>query len=254
VEPARKPGTTRILFLGDSVTFGVGVEDDEVFPLLVEKRLNERESPGGRRWETINLSAPGYNLAQESALLEEQFDLWNPDLVALTMGPNDAEPQYSVPPHPRHFLRDERLWFLERVRAAANDILFGGDERYRLRRLQYDVDWLSGWADGSPKRRRARRALSRIAERCRSRGVPFLSMYVNTFDPTLLDDGYARVRSTLAAWAREEGVPHIDLFERQAELGFQKLWINGDAHPNALGHRVIADSWVEAIERELKSE
>lgn len=254
IEPAENPDTFRVLFLGDSVTFGVGVEDEEVFPVLVEKRLNGIRPTGAGVHEAVNLSAPGYNLHQAVALLEEQIDLWRPDFVALTVGPNDAEPQFSVPAHPRHSLRDARLWFLERVRSSLNDLFHGGDERFRRKRLQYDADWLSGWTDGSPKRRHARRAFTRIAELCGDRGIPLMSMYVNTCDPTLLDDGYAMVRETLDTWAREENIPHVDLFKKQSEHDFRDLWINGDAHPNAFGHQIIADSWSKVIEARLRAE
>src|SRR5262245_55041082 len=38
----KKPGTVRVLCLGDSYTFGPYVEDDRTFPAMVERALNER--------------------------------------------------------------------------------------------------------------------------------------------------------------------------------------------------------------------
>jgi len=243
IAPRKTPSRFRMLFLGDSVTFGVGVEDDEVFTELVAAESGD----GGRAIEVVNLGVPGYNLHQECALLEEQIDLWNPDVVALTLGPNDAEPQFTVPPHPRHALRKVRFWFLERTRETLNDLFHGSAEHHPLKRLRYDVDWTAGFEPDNPKRRLARTAFARMAGLCRDREIPLLTLYANTCDTTLLDDAYSMVRNAFADWARAEGVPHVDLFERQAARGHRELWINHDAHPNALGHELIAEGWLEAL-------
>lgn len=71
---------------------------------------------------------------------------------------------------------------------------------------------------------------------------------MNTSDATLLDDGYRPIREAFSGWAKEEGVEHIDLFEAQAADDFRRIWTNGDAHPNALGHQILAEGLREAVE------
>lgn len=247
IDPKKAANVFRIVFVGDSVTFGVGVEDEEVFPRLLEKRLNGG-AVSGRKVECVNLGVPGYNTTQEYWLLREQFDEEEPDLVVLVCRPNDAEPQYSVPRHPRRELKLARSWLLERARSSMNDLFHGGAEHYPSSRLVYDADWLAGFEPDSPKRREARESFGRIADFCRKRKTPLLSVYVNTSDATLLDDTYRPIREAFADWAKEEGVKHIDLFDAQAAHDFQKIWTNGDPHPNALGHRVIADGLLPAVE------
>jgi hypothetical protein len=61
---AKIPGRTRILFLGDSFTFGWGLELDYSFVKQLERML------GDERWEVINLGVPGYNTIAEVAHLE----------------------------------------------------------------------------------------------------------------------------------------------------------------------------------------
>src|SRR5581483_10272033 len=57
--PLEKPaGTRRVLFLGDSVTFGAGVRDDEPFARLLEPDL---QADGAGPIQTLNAGVVGYN-------------------------------------------------------------------------------------------------------------------------------------------------------------------------------------------------
>jgi hypothetical protein len=58
--PVKKPGTLRLAFVGDSVTFGGGiVSDADTFVSLAAARLS---SMSGRNIDTINISAPGWSV------------------------------------------------------------------------------------------------------------------------------------------------------------------------------------------------
>ncbi|MCA9412959.1 MAG: hypothetical protein H6751_18850 [Candidatus Omnitrophica bacterium] len=54
----------RFLFLGDSFTFGWGVEEEEGFVSLFEKRSGEK---------SLNMGVPGYNIIQETRLLDMTY-------------------------------------------------------------------------------------------------------------------------------------------------------------------------------------
>ena len=74
------PATGRtILFLGDSCTFGIPVNDAESFPALVQQHL-----PGVR---TVNAGVPGYTAYQGRVLLESLSQA--PAIVVITFWPND---------------------------------------------------------------------------------------------------------------------------------------------------------------------
>lgn len=89
--PFEKPaGETRILFVGDSWTFGYLVAHDETFPYLVEEELRRRLPDRGI--ECLNAGVPGYSLFQGWRFLEtEGFD-YDPDLVVVCFGWNAATP------------------------------------------------------------------------------------------------------------------------------------------------------------------
>jgi hypothetical protein len=77
----RVPGKKRMLVLGDSFGWGVGVEHDEIFVEVLEKRHPE--------WEIINGSQAGYGTDQEILLLEHRMIAFRPDIVLLIFCVND---------------------------------------------------------------------------------------------------------------------------------------------------------------------
>ena len=78
-------GNPRILFLGDSVTFGLGVNEDETFVRMVEV-LARRD---GKPWETVNASVSGLGTNGEIAVFPETGLSTQPDVVILGFYLND---------------------------------------------------------------------------------------------------------------------------------------------------------------------
>lgn len=87
-EPAARPGR-RILILGDSMTFGQGVRDDETFASLLEERLRAGSSPGSDV-EVVNAGVKGYGPDQAVVLFETRLRSLDPVLVVLAVYVNDA--------------------------------------------------------------------------------------------------------------------------------------------------------------------
>ncbi len=75
---AKPPGVRRILVLGDSYTFGVYVEDDEVYPALLENFLQDRGFPV----QVLNAGyADGWSPDEHYAWLMDRGFAFSPDLV-----------------------------------------------------------------------------------------------------------------------------------------------------------------------------
>lgn len=85
----RVPGERRVLFLGDSLTYGQGVADDETVPAALERALRARDP--GRAWTVVNGGNRAYGTAQELGLLEELGPRIEPDVVLLGWYWNDVE-------------------------------------------------------------------------------------------------------------------------------------------------------------------
>lgn len=94
--PYEKSGETyRILYLGDSITFGFGIEKDkETYPYRVEAHL---ESDVGIEVETINAGVGGYSPWQELIYLKREGLRYSPDLVVLGFYLNDVTEKFSLP-------------------------------------------------------------------------------------------------------------------------------------------------------------
>lgn len=78
----KRPGVTRVLVLGDSQVFGVGVNETETIPAVMQARLDAK-GPG--RWEVINAGVYGYDTFDERCLFEGLAPMLKPDLVIVTV-------------------------------------------------------------------------------------------------------------------------------------------------------------------------
>lgn len=74
---AKSPGVTRIMVIGDSFTFGVGAEDDETIPSLLEKELAGR----GHNVEVINAGFGGYSPLLHYLKVRDEYLEFKPDMV-----------------------------------------------------------------------------------------------------------------------------------------------------------------------------
>ncbi|MDD5677904.1 MAG: GDSL-type esterase/lipase family protein [Kiritimatiellae bacterium] len=84
VDPAKKPGTMRVICMGDSVT-GQGIPP-------YSGHLNAKLAaapPGAGTWESFNMAVHGYTSVQGLRLFELQAVNLKPDIVAIMYGWND---------------------------------------------------------------------------------------------------------------------------------------------------------------------
>lgn len=83
-EPAS--GITRILCIGDSITYGGTLTDqEETYPYILERLLNENNNT---RFEVLNASAPSWGIQNEEVYLRK-FGLYNSSIVVLQLGRGD---------------------------------------------------------------------------------------------------------------------------------------------------------------------
>jgi len=84
--PAHENSTLRILVLGDSCTFGLGVEEQETFPAQLERVLRRERYDAS----VFNAGVPGYDTMQEAMLLRRIAPVVEPQVVVVDWLPNDA--------------------------------------------------------------------------------------------------------------------------------------------------------------------
>jgi lysophospholipase L1-like esterase len=84
----RDDGSVRILALGDSCTWGWAVAQSETYPSVLQALLNGR--PGSTTYRVINAGLPGYSSYQGLVYLREFGLSFNPAIVIIGFGFNDA--------------------------------------------------------------------------------------------------------------------------------------------------------------------
>jgi lysophospholipase L1-like esterase len=85
----KPPNNYRIIALGDSFTFGAGVELEDSWPKILEKKLNELNN--GIHYEVLNFGIPGYNVYDQVEFFKIKGVKYNPELVIFTFLGNDIE-------------------------------------------------------------------------------------------------------------------------------------------------------------------
>ncbi|MCW5892332.1 MAG: hypothetical protein KIT14_17560 [bacterium] len=83
----RDPSHYRVLCIGDSITFGFNVDQDDPFPRQLEHLLAARWP--GRTFEVINAGVPGWSWAQGVRYLRTEGLALAPDVVVMAHGTND---------------------------------------------------------------------------------------------------------------------------------------------------------------------
>lgn len=84
----------RLLVLGDSFVYGVGVDNGETFPSQLEAALQSGKCappPPAEKWEVLNGGCPGWGTENALAFWEDQADALAPDALLLCFFRNDLQ-------------------------------------------------------------------------------------------------------------------------------------------------------------------
>ena len=85
-ERQRQPDGARIIFLGDSLTAGLGLDVPESFPALIQKRLDA----GGYDYEVVNAGVSGDTSAGGARRLDWAMSEGDPKILIIALGGNDG--------------------------------------------------------------------------------------------------------------------------------------------------------------------
>jgi len=170
-EAAKAPGSRRVLALGDSFTWGVGVEFDDAWPRRVERTLARRRA---EPWEVVNLALRGMNTVDEAAQLDSEGFAYGPDAVVVAYVLNDSEDASAAE------ARRAEEWKTPR-QAPGGPLRRSALFRYVEGRLWATAEnrrriegFRSMYGTSAPGWLAAQKALARMGARCREHGVPLL--------------------------------------------------------------------------------
>ncbi len=230
---AKPSRTRRIALVGGSIVMGSGVEHEDIFEALLEKRLNREYASSGPRYEILNFAVGGYGVLQYAASVERKVFQLNPDVVILAT------------------LSGE----LSRTADVLTGMIADGST------LPPYVDSLTVKAGIKPgmKRSEVRRLLSRpevsdslqawgyrsIVDNCRRHNVIPVWAYLPTLDQASNDSTRRKPShdfGQMAPVARKAGFVVLDLSDAYSGTTSGDITlVPWDPHPNALGHKLLAD-------------
>jgi len=229
----------RVLVLGNSCAFGIGVDDEETWPARLEEML--RRSTGGDVL-VMNASVPGYSSYQGKCFLETRGFALRPDLVIASFGFNDASEWSS-----RSDMQVARA-----LAAGRSGGPLAASRAYLVLRKVVAGVRATETTENTKKRPRLSprefdRALVEIRDLCAERNVPVLFL-IWPFRKQMEEknDALLAYQRIVAEVGERERVPLIDLvgpfLEAEGDLFVDNL------HANAAGCRVAAEAIVSVLE------
>jgi lysophospholipase L1-like esterase len=284
IRSPKPSNTTRILVVGDSVTFGYGIPLESTYVRVLEKLLNAGSK--APNYEVLNGGTLGGALSDYDYFLHKKAELLQPDLVLVSLNLNDivvypdpgATSESEIQRHGRLFRRTRKL----------NRLLLRHSQLYllcyaRLKSLMYssgiiDINKAKGlnflalappsayqneaWASSF-------KMLARIVAFCRARRyrvgiVVFpmqmqlsrveLAFFREKYRLQLGDEALAgEPQERLKVFASELGVPIVDLLPAFRSLNAEELYlrnalIHADPnHPSVKGNQVAANEIFRAL-------
>jgi hypothetical protein len=246
----KRPGTFRLLGLGDSFTYGVGVAFEQTFLHVLESMLNSRD---GRHptVEIIKAGIPRFFPEPERILLEQYGLQFRPDVVLVAFLLNDlVDTQHGINAVEidgyGHLIRREAKELGPVAMEISRHSHLG---RFLLRSY---VDWqvrrnyparedrLS--EGGGPHEREwltVESEYERMVAIAGSIGAKVVIVHIPQQGPWTSSSRYPSTR--LAEWAMERAVAFVDLLPAMEEASrHERLYYEKDGHCTPAGHAIIA--------------
>ena len=259
----KKPGTVRIVTLGDSVTFGYRVplamdrskpkeaDDGRAYPAMLEELLIASHL---QTIEVIPLACPGYSSAQGLAWLRREIADLKPDIVTACFGWNDIRsaglpdretfPQTDGQVRARSWIsRSQGLLYLTKEAGERNS-------RVPSKRAPEPRSSVEEYTAHFEK----------MSEVCRAHGAWFgiiLPVYRDPNTPETDPGRYTDIsegermtayRNRLREVAKSKMIPVLEVPElTEARWPSTSALFGERIHPNASGHRLMADRIAEFL-------
>jgi len=245
----KSDGTYRVVALGDSFTFGWGVDDGNRFTEVME-----RLSPG---LEVLNMGVHGYGTDQEFLVFGREGRLYRPDLVLLTICLENDLDDLKYERHyawPKPYFRPEGDSFafvppVETMDVSLRMMSYLVEAGFQIREGGRPGSTEAAVWSGEDTTPLFAWLMQRIAEQVRAEGARLLVMLVYPAYEleTARSEQSEAVRSILSD-LEFDVVDTFDAFQEALRRG-DDLILPADIHWNAAGHRLAAKLIVSAIPR-----
>jgi len=258
-EIAQEPGprVLRILALGDSQTFGVGLALADTWPKQLERMLQGTVSS---RWEVVNAGIPGTDTWQHEILLRRLLHVTNPHVVVLAFYANDVVPSFTPQRVYASALTntwEKRLAYLLKRSAVVTWSYYRVFLPWHTRRVGWasatEEAVLSGKADPRAERgwQQVEQSLAAMKALCDAREVILLVAILPRRDQVSgIHPGRAYQRRARAL-AEAHGIEALDLLpglSAEYPAKGDALFIPWDGHNSAAANHVIGERLAQQLE------
>lgn len=271
-----QPGVTRVLALGDSFTAGVGVEESQAWPRVLERRLGSQ----GRKVEVINAGVGGWGLDNALSFLTGEGLGYRPKVVVLGLFENDISlaplPSYlyrlqgrALAPHkscePRHSalrrlvrlvpgygLLAQYSYLLNRLRMGAanhyhNQMMDGGQEDGIAMAGTPPPDQLTSQAGLRPL---YKQVIIRMAEVCHRAGVWLVVMVIPSQEQmrkALRTGSPPLLLVELGQFLDTQKITRLDVLPKLSGRPVSSLYYPKDGHFTPLGQRLAGQALAPVV-------
>lgn len=255
--PAKPEGRDRVLILGDSFTFGLGVADGStIFAERIERSLNASR-PGGV--DVLNGGIPASLTADWVTLWQRVAEPFDPDLVVAVFFLRDGTPDASIPE------------FFDRIRGqlAYRDLespLYRVSYLFRLIRdrqsrsevaERYTQQFQRAYFGDASERgewQRAQANLLWIRDAAARKAVPMALVVFPVLVELNDEHPFRAISEAVSGFARDNGIPVHDLLPDFLGRNGPDLWVSAlDQHPNELAHAIAAEALAPFVEAQLET-
>lgn len=243
--PIEKPaGTYRIMLLGDSLTFGWGVEAEARFGNLLEKKINEylKQSGSKTKVQIVNTGIGNYNTVQEVNLFKGLADQWRPDMVIINYFINDAEmtPVKRLP----KFIKYSYLamWIWGRLDTLSR--MWGEGPGFKEYYSDLYGDDQPGWIN-------SKKALKELVGLTKLEKINLVLAILPELHSTGENYFFKQVHRKITEAAQSSGIENIvDVTPGFTGQEPSSMWVSpDDAHPNAAAHAIIATGLFDYLKK-----
>lgn len=226
--------TTRVLVLGDSVTLAWGVDLPDSYPKVLEKMLNEKIL---QKYEILNSALGNYNTEMEVNILKKYLFL-DPDIVIVGFFLNDAEKTGYIKPGIMYQLK-KRLYLYP----------FFWDKFIRIKYLltssrgKYTSKIHDFYTDEYGGEERIDTAFSELRSLSQSQNFSVYIVIIPPFYNEFEEYKFLYMHQFIKELCMKYNFQCIDTFDNFKSYLLKEIIISQeDAHPNAVGHKIIAES------------
>ncbi len=245
-------GVHRIVTIGDSFMFGLGVDQNTCTVRVMERRMREKH---GLKVEVINMAVPGFNTAMEVAYFAAQGLAYDPDLVIIDFVGNDFQLPFFLSAR-KDFWVWNRSFLYEWLAGSEGDVTVK-DPLHNPTALELPEDREGSATDMSkvPEEFRwmvgedgYRRALRRLRDLAVEHGFPVvMTVHYDTRDVVAEmanECGFHLMYGFDAIWKyqKEQGIESVDDYMKS------KLVVSpSNLHPSVLAHKIVGEYYADRL-------